>query len=285
MEIKVPFGSTYAYRYVGSIGQKHWKISAIYRNQKLLTIMPSLILKPNDVIIIIGKPDVLTQVYSAISKTSTQFPMPFGQNIYLYIDMFILKEKEILDAIRSAKLIHQRMKNKILVIKITKPTTAEMVKTIEAKTNNCENIVLEMDYHNLGMHNILQADIAKYDIGMIILSQTIFKYKEAIKDIILLKLPIFKLGNETISSLKNSLILLNESNLYEQIAPMLFDISNQLKVTPKILNIDPIGDKNTKDLVSHLNNLSKIFSQNIVVINEDQNPIKRIRKENLLIGF
>lgn len=76
MEIKIPFGSTYAYRYIGSIGQKNWKIVALYRNEKLINIKPSLIIKPSDIIIVIGKPDVLIQVYNAISKSSTQFPMP-----------------------------------------------------------------------------------------------------------------------------------------------------------------------------------------------------------------
>ena len=31
MEIKIPFGSSYAYRYIGSIRQKDWKIFALYR--------------------------------------------------------------------------------------------------------------------------------------------------------------------------------------------------------------------------------------------------------------
>ena len=47
MEIRVPFGSSYAYRYLGSIEQKEWKIFALYRNQQLVNIKPSLVLKPN----------------------------------------------------------------------------------------------------------------------------------------------------------------------------------------------------------------------------------------------
>ena len=34
MEIHVPFGSTYAYRHVGSILQRKWKIAAVYRDEK-----------------------------------------------------------------------------------------------------------------------------------------------------------------------------------------------------------------------------------------------------------
>ena len=89
MEVKIPFGSSYAYRYIGNISQKEWRIVAIYRKQNLITVRPTFVLKPNDVIIIIGKPKVLLQVYNAITKSIRQFPMPFGHNIYIYIDMYI----------------------------------------------------------------------------------------------------------------------------------------------------------------------------------------------------
>jgi hypothetical protein len=118
---------------------------------------------------------------------------------------------------------------------------------------------------------------------MIILTNSLLQYKEAIQNIILLKIPIFKVGRENISSLKNSLILLNDNKLYEQIAPMLFDISIQLKITPKVLDIDPLGDQKRDSLVSHLNNLSKIFSQNIITIKEEINPIKRLNKEHNIL--
>lgn len=279
MEIKIPFGSTYAYRYIGSIGQKDWKIVALYRDQELMSIKPSLILKPNDNIVVVGKPDVLTQVYSAIAKTSTQFPMPFGKNLYLYLDLFIQKEYEIISAIKSVKILHQRMQSSSLIVKITRPTSVNFLNQIYALFQNVDNLTIDIDYHNIGINNIVKIDMIKFDIGMIVLTKSIFKYKETIKNIISLKLPIFKIGYEHISSLKNSLVLLNNEKLYEQISPILFDISSQLKITPKILNIDPIGDKNRQDIISHLNNLSKIFTQNITVITEEANPIKRLRKE------
>lgn len=279
MEIKIPFGSNYAYRYIGSISQKEWKIAALYRSGVLISIKPSLILKPGDVIIIIGRPEVLTQVYSAVSKTSTQFPMPFGSNIYLYLDLFIQKPEEVYEAIEDCKILHKRMKNHSLVIKITRPTTIDVLDHIESLVDNIDNVIIDMDYHNLGIRNILKTDKIKFDIGLIVLTKSIFKYKEAIKNIVSLKLPIFKLGSEHISSLKSTLILLNENKIYEQISPILFDISNQLKIKPKVFNIDPIGDKHRGELIAHLNNLSKIFNQNIVIVNEKSNPIKRLQKE------
>lgn len=280
MEIKIPFGSIYAYRYIGSIGQKDWKIVALYRNGILINIKPSLIIKPNDVIIIIGKPDVLIQVYNAISKSSTQFPMPFGKNIYIYIDMFVQDEEEIISAIKDAKILHQRMKSNLLIVKITRPTTVQLLNKVIFNLKQILNSKIEIDYHNKGIHTILKEDKVRFDIGLLVLTKNILKHKEAIKNVILLKLPIFKVGSEHISSLKHTLVVLNDERLYEQISPTLFDISSQLKIKLKVLDLDPIGDKKRESLIAHLNNLSKIFVQNIILVQEEENPIKRLNKEH-----
>ena len=283
MEIKIPFGSTYAYRYIGSIIQKEWKISALYRNQQLTDVKPSFVLKPNDIIIVIGRPEVLIQVYNAISKTSTQFPMPFGKNIYLYIDLLVQSEDEVLEAVHSTKIMQQRLNNTLLIVKITRPTNVKILNKIKDSLVDVKDVNIIVDYFNLGIHNIIKQDKIKYDIGMIILSQSFFKYKESMKNIIKQKLPILKLGKEKISALKNSLVLLNDEVLYEQISPILFDISSQLKIKPKILDIDPIGDQNRENILAHLNNLAKIFTQNISVVKEQTNPIKRLNKENNIL--
>jgi hypothetical protein len=284
MEIKVPFGSTYAYRYIGSIGQKNWKIVALYRGEKLTNIKPSLIIKPNDTIIVIGKPDVLIQVYNAISKSTTQFPMPFGKNIYVYIDMFVQEEQEIIDVIEDCKVLHQRLKNSKLIVKVTRPNNVESLNKIRSLIEDIDNVRLHIDYYNLGIFKIIKGDKIKFDIGVVVLTYSLFQCNEAIKSIINLKLPIFKRGSENISSLKNSLLLLGEDKIYEQISPVLFDISSQLKIVPKILDIDPIGDKNRENLIEHLQNLGKIFNQNINVVQEKgANPIARIKKEHNIL--
>ena len=283
MEIKIPFGSTYAYRYIGSIAQQEWKIVALYRNQKLKTIKASIIIKPNDIIIIIGKPKVLLQVYNAVSKTSAQFPMPFGQNLYLYIDMYVQSEKEIINVITDAKILHRRIKNTKLVVKITRHSNLSMINQISSLLEEVDNLIISNDYHSKGIKNILKEDKFKFDMGMIMLSQSLMSHRDIMNDVLTLKIPIFKTGSENISSLKSSLVLLNDNILYEQISPILFDISSQLKITPKIFDIDPIGDSKRDNLISHLDNLSKIFNQNIAVVSEKTNPIKRLSKEQNIL--
>jgi len=64
MEVHVPFGSSYAYRHVGSILQRKWKIAAIYRDEKQIIPTTATMLRPNDTLLILGKPLVLDGVYN-----------------------------------------------------------------------------------------------------------------------------------------------------------------------------------------------------------------------------
>jgi hypothetical protein len=141
MEIRIPFGSSYAYRYIGSIEQKQWKIFGLYRNQKMIDIKPSLVLKPNDIILVICKPEVLMQVYNAMGKTQGQFPMPFGTNIYLYLDLYFEEENSVKKVIDEAKFLNQKLKNKTLVVRITRPTTVQIMDFIKSELRNFPNII------------------------------------------------------------------------------------------------------------------------------------------------
>jgi hypothetical protein len=283
MEIKIPFGSSYAYRYIGSVAQKDWKIFALYRNQVLINVKPSLVLKPNDIILIIGRPEVLTQVYSAISKAAGHFPMPFGHNIYIYCDLFIQSTQEVFDAITKAIFLHKRMKNKELIIKVTRPTTAKVMDDIKLLLNGIDNIILEIDYSNSGITAILNEDIKRFDIGLLVLTHSLLRYKKAISNIVALKIPIFKVGSESFSSIKHSVLVLNDIPNYEQLSPIVFDISGQLRVKIKVFNMDPIGDKNQEPLLEHLENLSKIFNMDIQTISGSNNPIKELKKEQNIL--
>ena len=246
MEIRIPFGSSYAYRYIGSIEQKEWKIFGLYRNQKMITIKPSLVLKPNDVILVIGKPDVLMQVYNVIGKTQGQFPMPFGRNIYLYLDLYLQNDASVKKAIDEAKYLNQKLKNNLLIVRITRPTTVQIMDYIKEELKHFPSIILLIDYGNKGFNKITKEDFRKNNIGMIMLTPEMFKNKENIQSVLDLKIPIFKFGKENLKAVKRTVIILNDTNSYEQISPIVFDISSQLKIKTKIFDLDPVGDKEGK---------------------------------------
>jgi len=284
MEIRIPFGSSYAYRYIGSIEQKKWKIFALYRNEKLITIKPSLVLKPNDVILVVGKPYVLMQVYNAIGKNQGQFPMPFGHNLYLYLDLYLQDEKSVKKAIQEAKFLNQRLKNQKLIVRVTRPTTVPIMDYIKDELRHFSSIVLRIDYANKGMFRILREDFRHFDIGMIILTQEMFKDKEGIAGIMDFKIPIFKLGLEKLKSIKSTVVLLNDTHSYEQISPMVFDVASQIKTKTKIFDLDPIGEEEDKsNLLDHFENLAKIFNEKIEIVSSNENPIRKLKKEKNML--
>ena len=283
MEIRIPFGSSYAYRYIGSIEQREWKIFGVYRNEVLVNVKPSLILKPNDLMLIIGKPEVLMQVYSAIGKTQGQFPMPFGHNIYLFLDLYALSEFGFKKSIDEAKQLNSKLKIRNLIVKITRPTSVESMEYIKNELKDVNNLQLEIDYKDLGFKNILKNDAKRHDIGVIVLSYELLKFTDAMKELLDLKIPIFKIGHNSVSETKQTCVLLNDTRSYEQISPIIFDVSSQLNTKTKIFNMDPIGDEKRTSILDHFENLAKIFNQRLEVESKEKNPIRKLKQqENLL---
>lgn len=280
MEIKIPFGSSYAYRYIGSIEQNEWKIFGLYRNERLIKIKPSLILKPNDLILVIGKPRVLMQVYNAIGKSQGQFPMPFGHHLYFYLDMYIETKQRIIDVIKEIKNLNRMFKNTKMIVRITRPTTVGVLDIIKNSFKDDDSVLIRMDYHFEPMKKQLKSDMKEYDVGMVILTHEMFKVKEYAKEIKGLRVPIYKLGEELTGSIKKTTVLVNDINSYEQISPVVFDVASQLKTKTKIFDMDPIGeDVDKTTLLNHFENLAKIFNQKVEIISNDNNPIREFKKQ------
>jgi len=283
MEVRIPFGSSYAYRYIGSIEQREWKIFGVYRNEILINVKPSLILKPNDLILIIGKPEVLMQVYNAIGKTQGQFPMPFGHNIYLYLDLFALSKYGFQKSIEEAKQLNKKLKIRNFIVKVTRPTNVEAVQYIKEELKDLSNVQLEIDYKDLGFKKILQNDAKRHDIGVIVLSYELLRFKDAMNELLNLKIPIFKVGHNEVSTTKETFVLLNDTRSYEQISPIIFDVASQLKTKTKIFNMDPIGDEKRSGILDHFENLAKIFNQRLEIESKEKNPIRKLKQqENIL---
>jgi hypothetical protein len=168
-------------------------------------------------------------------------------------------------------------------VRITKTTTSISLNIIRKALERIPNSIIIIDYGNKETSILLKDDKIKFEIGLIILTKSLLRYNLLTKTILTLGLPIFKIGKENISSLKTTLILLNDNKLYEQIPPVLFDISNQLKIVPKVFDFDPIGDKERDELILHLYSLSKIFTKNITIVRESLNPIRRMAKEQNIL--
>ncbi len=282
MEIKIPFGSSYAYRYISSISQKKWKIFALYRNNILVNVKPSLILKPNDIILVVGEPKVLIQIYNVISKTYGHFPMPFGKNIYLFLNMFEQTHYDVINCAKKARDFTQRIKNSSLIIRITRPTTIALINEIKQITSSLD-VTIEIDYHFCQISQILKEDKKQFDIGMVVTTSKLLKNREIYINLLDLKLPIFKVGSDNLSKVKNIVTLLNDVSHYEQLSPIVFDIASQLNYNINIINSDPIGDANRDELLEHLANLAKIFNIQIKTDTNHNNPISTLKSKKEIL--
>lgn len=280
MEVLVPFGSSFIYRHIGSIEQKNWRIVAIYRNRKL--IMPNLkkMIHPNDLLILIGEPSVLKSVYKAIKRELGQFPEPFGSNLYLYLDMKIMNNKVIKSFLDRAVFTHRKFKHS-LIIKIVNAGDIELVQY--AKSFSSENIVVDINYDNIDLKESFFKDIKSYHVGLIIVSKDIFSNYNCRNMLYKSKLPVLKLSNKEISSVKESVLLLTDNKNIEKISSTVFDISEQMGFNIELFNYLNEYQADKEQIIEQYNNLAKIFSKSISITTKNENPIKYLgKKENFI---
>jgi len=143
MEILVPFGSTYAFRHVGSILQRKWKIAAIYRDEKQIIPNNATMIRPNDTLLVLGKPIVLDGVYKTINKRIGLFPEPFGKDLYLIID-FRYDQKNVLLYVKECIYLLDKLEHKSLFIRILYPNNFDLIN--ELKSYESENITVSICY-------------------------------------------------------------------------------------------------------------------------------------------
>ncbi len=280
MEIVVPFGSAFVYRHLGAIEQNGWRIVAMYRDRKLLMPSRHRMIQPNDLLLLVGEPTVLNSVYKAIKRELGQFPQPFGSNIYLYIDMLLEDNKYLKDIIRRALFIYKKFHKK-LYIKIFNATKIDFLKYV--KDLSTRDINIDIDYSQKPIAESLKFDIKKYQIGLIIVSKNIFKNQHNRIMFYKLKIPILKIGNRSLSKIKDVVLILTQNRDLEKVSTTIFDISSQMGFNLELINYLHEKDKNKEQVIEHFNNLSTIFSKTIKVTQCAENPIHTLKiRENFL---
>ena len=153
MEVHVPFGSSYAYRHIGSILQQKWKIAALYREGKQILPENTTMIRPNDTLLILGKPIVLNGVYKTINKRIGLFPEPFGKNIYLVLDLRHDKKDALLCLKQSIYLI-EKLEDKELFVRILYPNDFELIE--ELKSLESEHVTISISYENDNIKSLIE---------------------------------------------------------------------------------------------------------------------------------
>lgn len=256
MEIPVPSGSVYCYRTLGSISQKEWRIAGIYRNEELLLSSYSLSIRPNDRLLAIGNPKILGNIYRQITNALGQFPIPFGKDLFLYLDEDLLSENEILHDLNEALFLHKHLNSSQLIITILNPKRFELLEHIKSIQDKEINVYL--NYIPQTLPQIFNAHHQKR-IGLAILNHKLFQTPEVKKTLFELSIPVFKTAQISIQKCSNSLVLLEND---KDIASVTFDIASQLDLKIEIYDFEVDGQYH-HECFENYKNLSKIFAKPI----------------------
>lgn len=281
MEMIVPIGSSFTFRQISSINQKNWKIIAIYRNNEQIIARPHLMIMPNDMILIIGKPSTLRSVYNSVNEESGQFPLPFGHSLYCILDMKTMSEKELQVCLNNAISLHAKLNNKNLIIKVINPTLNEIFYKIKKLFS--KNIIVNIDYFSSEIKQTLRQDVSSKNIGMIIVTNKYFDKNK--KALYLTKIPIFKSGKQDFYEIAQGVIIGNDAKETEKSTVVILDFCSQLELKVKLFFYQ-VSTKEKLELSERFESISKTFDKKVKIIhNDNKNPLLVLKNHQDIIQF
>ena len=281
MEVHIPFGSSYAYRHIGSILQRKWKIAALYRDEKQILPTNATMIKPNDRLLIVGKPLVLDSVYKTINKRMGLFPEPFGKDIYLVLDFRYDKNNAIKYLEESLYLLN-KLEDKSLFVRILYPNDFALLDTFKAYES--DNLTILISYGNEEIERLVEFDIHKYDIGLIMNSIPTFEADNHKDALYKLKKLVYLFGNRALSDITTSVVLMSEQEEMESISSTAFDITETLGLSLSLCDFDPEGDfKSREMIIEHYETLAHIFNMEIHIEQKVANPIRELSNMNNIL--
>jgi len=283
MEVHIPFGSSYAYRHVGSIVQRKWKIAALYRDEKQILPTPATMIRPNDTLLLVGKSLVLDGVYKTINKRIGLFPEPFGKDIYLLLD-FRYDTQNALIYLKEGLYLLEKLENKILYVRILYPNNFALIDTLKQYATDNVMIFVSYDDDDDDIKYLIEYDINQYDIGLIMNSIKAFEadnLKETLYD---LKKIVYLFGDKLLYNIKKCIVLMTDDEKMESISTTAFDISEVLGLSLMLANFDPEGDfESKKMIIEHYETLTHIFNMQIDIEQKVANPIRELSNMNEIL--
>lgn len=281
MEVHIPFGSTYAFRHVGSILQRKWKIAAIYRDEKLILPTNATMLRPNDTLLIIGKPLVLDGVYKTINKRIGLFPEPFGKDIYLLLD-FRYDQKSALLYLKECLYLQEKLEEKSLFVRVLYPNNFTLIE--ELKSYESEKVNISVCYDDEDTKSLVEFDIQEHDIGLVLNSIDAFLADDLNMTLYDLKKVVYLFGDKLLYNIKECIILMDDNQKMESISSTAFDITESLNLHLTLADFDPEGEfESRKIVIEHYETLAHIFNMDVKIEQKVANPIRELsERENIL---
>ncbi len=281
MEVLVPYGSSFAYRHVGSIAQVKWRIAAIYREQKQILPTSGTMIRPMDALLILGKPQVLNNIYQRISKKAGRFPEPFGRYLYLFLD---LSEDELnaLHYIEEALQLLELAEKTRLYIRVMHVGDFAILDTIRSYER--EDVMIHVAFDAQEPEVVLLDDMIELDIGLVLMNPVSFRNPAIADEMLGQKKLVFLFGDSPFYAADHSVVLMTNEAEMESISSTLFYASETLELTPHICYYDPDGDFDGNTMIiEHYETLARIFQTPIIVEEKTLNPIRALEAmENIL---
>lgn len=279
MEINVPLGSVFAYRHLGSIRQDSYKIVGIYRQNKLLLADKSLVIHPRDALLVIGDPGVLGLLYRQVNSSLGQFPLPFGRDIYLYLDMKRQRNVDMARDIEQALFMLERLKGTRLCIIAINPRDFDFLRFLESKQN--DRVSVEIDFLCCDYISRLKQDLAQ-KIGLLIIAPELFSKRKIRKALFSAQIPVMKTGKSSISSITKCVVALKEDMKHqENISSVIFDLALQMKLDISLFDFDVDGHFQ-EEIHQEYEMLSRMMNKRIEITKSSvQNPVLLLRDHKM----
>jgi hypothetical protein len=274
MEVAVPYGSPFAYRHVGSIAQTKWRIAAIYREGKQILPNHATMVRPQDTLLILGKPQVLQNVYRRISKKQGRFPEPFGRHLYLVLDL----ESDATDALgRLQESIHllRRLDGNRLFVRLLNPGNFDLIE--QMRTYEEERVDIRVAYGSVSIEEILLDEIVQNDIGLVMMEPELFRHQVVAEELSAYKKLVLLFGDTPLYGIERMVVMMSDEAQMESISSTLFFAAETLDLKPCLCDYDPEGDfKSHQRVIEHYETLSKIFQYPIKIDQKIRNPIRSL---------
>jgi hypothetical protein len=234
-------------------------------------------IRPNDTLLILGKPIVLNGVYKTINKRIGLFPEPFGRDLYLILDLRFDHDNALLYLKESIYLL-EKLEEKRLYVRILYPNDFKMMEMLKAYET--ENITVNVCYDEHDINTLIEYDIGQYDIGLVLNSIERFEAENLKETLYELRKVVYLFGDDLLYNIKEAVVLMeNENEKMESISSTAFDISESLELKLSLCDFDPEGDfESKKIIVEHYETLTHIFNMDIHIEKKIANPIRELAK-------
>ena len=102
-------------------------------------------IRPNDTLLVLGKPLVLDGVYKTINKRIGLFPEPFGKDLYLLLDFRYDQENALL-YLKQCLYLLEKLDDKSLYIRVIYPNNFTLID--ELKAYESEKVTVSVCYED-----------------------------------------------------------------------------------------------------------------------------------------